>query len=90
MTPRLKRLHAGGNTVVNGVTTTVTDAGLSRLADQTELEELDLRESGVTDQGITALSKLKSLKRLDVRGTAVTEQGAARLVQALPDCQVLR
>ncbi|MGH7139868.1 MAG: hypothetical protein ACREHD_29365 [Pirellulales bacterium] len=68
----------------------VTDAGLAQLAHQAELEELDLRESGVTDQGLTALSKLVSLKRLDVRGTAVTEQGAARLLQALPDRQVLR
>lgn len=90
VTPRLQRLHASGKTVVNGRTATVTDAGLARLADQTELEEIDLRQSGVTDQGLAAIAKLKSLKRLDVRGTAVTAQGAARLVQALPDCEVLR
>ncbi len=90
MKPKLKRLHARGKTVINGITATVTDAGLARLADQTELEELDLRESGVTDQGLTALSKLKALKRLDVRGTVVTEQGAARLAQALPECEVVR
>lgn len=90
MTPKLKRLHARGNVVANGISATVTDAGLARLADQTELEELDLRESGVTDQGVTALAKLKSLKRLDVRGTAVTDRGAARLVQSLPGCEVLK
>lgn len=88
--PKLKRLHARGNVVANGISATVTDAGLARLADQSELEELDLRESGVTDQGLTALSKQKTLKRLDLRGTAVSEQGAARLAQALPECEVLR
>lgn len=87
---KLKRLHARGKTVVNGAKCMVTDAGLAALAGQAELEELDLRESGVTDQGLSVLQKLKSLKQLDVRGTAVTEQGAARLVQLLPDCQVLR
>ncbi|HJT36449.1 MAG TPA: hypothetical protein VJ783_30785 [Pirellulales bacterium] len=87
---KLKRLHARGKTVVNGAKCMVTDAGLAALAGQAELEELDLRESGVTDQGLSFLQKLKSLKQLDVRGTAVTEQGAARLVQSLPDCRVLR
>lgn len=87
---KLKRLHAGGKTVVNGAKRMVTDAGLAALAGQAELEELDLRESGVTDQGLLTLQKLTALKRLDVRGTAVTEQGAARLVESLPQCQVLR
>lgn len=60
---KLRRLHAGGRVVANGVKFVITDAGLAFLDDQTELEELDLRESGVTDQGLTALSKLKSLSQ---------------------------
>ncbi len=89
---KLKRLHARGKFVENGVAAGVTDAGLITLrALQTELEELDLRDSAVTDQGIASLRALTNLKRLDLRGAAtVTEQGVQKLARLLPDCEILR
>lgn len=88
---KLKRLHARGKTVTNGVARGVTDAGLVKLtAWQTELEELDLRDSAVTDKGLWALRTLTELKRLDVRGALVTEKGVGRLAHALPECEILR
>lgn len=88
---KVKRLHARGKAVTNGVTAGVTDAGLITLAVvQTDLEELDLRDSEVTDQGILQLKTLKSLKRLDLRGAPVTEQGVQRLARVLPECEILR
>ena len=88
---KIKRLHAQGKSTANGVPAGVTDAGLTTLSVvQTDLEELDLRDSEVTDQGILQLKTLKSLKRLDLRGSPVTEQGAASLARALPECEILR
>lgn len=88
---RLKRLHGRGQVVENGVSLAVTDAGLVSLAVvQTELEELDLRDSAVTDKGLWSLRTLKQLKHLDVRGALVTEQGVTRLARALPECEILR
>jgi hypothetical protein len=90
-----KRLHARGRF---GVSTSqadtpvvrLTDAGLASLSGQTELEELDLRESAVTDAGLTSLVKLTSLKRLDLRGAPVTEGGCRTLAKTLTNCEILR
>lgn len=88
---KVKRLHACGKTVTNGVAAGVTDAGLITLSTvQTELEELDLRDSEVTDKGLWTLRTLKQLKRLDVRGAPVTKKGARRLARVLPECEILR
>lgn len=88
---KVKRLHARGKTMTNGVAAGVTDAGLVTLgAVQTELEELDLRDSEVTDQGLWNLRTLKQLKRLDLRGAPVSEQGVQRLARVLPECEILR
>lgn len=87
---KFKIVHAQGKTVINGVLAGVTDVGLRTLAFQTDLKELDLRDSEVTDRGIIELQSFKSLKRLDLRGSPVTEQGAASLARALPGCEILR
>ena len=70
--------------------TGVTDAGLDDLAGLTGLRLLDLNGNGVTDAGIESLARLRGLRRVYLRGTGVTEEGAARLRQALPDCEVYR
>jgi len=88
---KVKRLHAQGKSTANGIAAGVTDAGLTTLAVvQTDLEELDLRDSEVTDQGILQLRTLKNLKRLDLRGSPVTEQGVQNLARVLPECRILR
>lgn len=90
-TIKLKRLHARGNVGANGTAEAVTDDGLISLTVlQTDLEELDLRDSAVTDKGIITLRTLKKLKRLDLRGAPVTDQGVAALARALPDCEIMR
>lgn len=69
----------------------MTDDGLISLtALQSELEELDLRDSAVTDKGTITLRTLKKLKRLDLRGAPVTKQGVAALARALPGCEIVR
>lgn len=88
---KVKRLHARGKILAGGFPAGVTDAGLVTLSVvQTELEELDLRESEVTDQGIMKLRALKNLKHLDLRGSPVTEQGVQNLARMLPECEILR
>ncbi len=90
-TVKLKRLHARGKVGADGAGETVTDDGLISLtALQSELEELDLRDSAVTDKGVITLRTLKKLKRLDLRGAPVTEQGVAALARALPECEIVR
>jgi Leucine-rich repeat (LRR) protein len=96
-TVKLKRLHARGTLGADGAdgadgaAGTVTDDGLISLtALQSELEELDLRDSAVTDKGIITLRTLKKLKRLDLRGAPVTERGVAALARALPECEIVR
>lgn len=86
----VKRLHAQGKYSLLGTAMNVTDAGLKPLAEHTELEELDLHDTGVTDQGLRELAKLTSLKKLDLRGTQVTEQGIAGLYESLPKCEIVR
>jgi internalin A len=91
----LKRLHARGNYPMrdedgDSEPMTVTDAGVALLSGQTEMEELDLRESGVTDVGLASLGKLTKLKRLDLRGTQVTEDGCQQLAKTLTGCEILR
>ena len=86
----LRRLHARGRVVADGISAAVTDAGLKAITAHPEIEELDLRESEVTDTGLMTLRTLANLKRLDLRGSPVTEQGVASLARVLPDCEILR
>jgi hypothetical protein len=98
--PMPKQLHARGHfgvalppTIRNvaAPSTAVTDIGLATIiSSQTELEELDLRDSEVTDFGLALLIKLTKLKRLDLRGTQVTEAGCDQLAKTLIGCEILR
>ena len=87
----VRRLHVRGTMPVagSGAVLQVTDAALAALADLTELEYLDLRDTSITDRGLPSLAKLTALRRLDLRGTHVSEQAIAELSKSLPACTIL-
>lgn len=103
--PDLQVLHLGhtkvtdgGMAVVGKITslrvlvlcdTLVTDAGLARLERLENLESLCLSGTRVSDASIPVLSGMKSLQVLHLRKTLVTTDGAARLREALPDCDIV-
>lgn len=89
---KMKRLHArGATTRSDGTVQAVTSIGLIFLcAEQTELEELDLRDSEVDDWGVDTLAELTHLRRLDLRGSKVTPEGMTEIARKLPACEVLR
>jgi hypothetical protein len=67
----------------------ITDKALPHLAGLHQLRTLDLYSTQVTDEGLKHLYGLRNLKQLKLRGTNVTQQGAARLRNALPNCEIL-
>jgi hypothetical protein len=68
--------------------TAVTDAGLRRLGELTELETLVLDGTQVTDACLPHLSGLSKLRHLDLRGTRISADGIAKIQLALPDAEV--
>jgi uncharacterized membrane protein len=61
----------------------ITDAGLSTVAEMTNLVRLRLDRTAITDAGLLQLQKLKKLEYLNLYGTAVTDAGLKNLA-ALP------
>jgi hypothetical protein len=67
----------------------ITDEGIKYLVNLTTLCDLNLTSTGITDASLPLLMKLTSLKKLNVSYTLITTEGAARLQEALPDCDVV-
>jgi Leucine-rich repeat (LRR) protein len=59
--------------------TSITDAGMEHLRDQSQLAELNLKATKVTDAGLKQLAGLKNLKTLSVERTRITDSGMAYL-----------
>ena len=57
----------------------VTDSDLAGLSKLTNLEELDLDDTGATDAGLASIAGLTNLTRLNLDGTAVTDAGLIHL-----------
>ncbi|TKJ41943.1 hypothetical protein CEE36_07765 [candidate division TA06 bacterium B3_TA06] len=77
----LRRLdQIGGN---------ITDVGIKYLENLTKLCDLNLTSTEITDASLPLLMKLTSLKKLNISYTLMTADGAARLQEALPDCDVV-
>ena len=55
--------------------TSVTDAGMKHIRDQSQLALLNLKATNVTDAGMRELAGLKNLKTLSVERTRVTDSG---------------
>ncbi len=67
-------LALGPNVVeLNLARTSVTDAGVARLAALVNLEALHLEQTAVTDAGVAPLATLPRLKYLNVYGSKVTD-----------------
>jgi hypothetical protein len=66
----------------------ITDATLARLAEQLQLELLNLMSTRVTDAGMKHLAGLKNLRSLSVERTSVTDEGLAELA-GLKELKVL-
>jgi hypothetical protein len=83
MLPSLKRVVIGGlQRTDSGLwTVELTDFNLDRIAELTDLEELDLHNSKIGDRGLTRLEDLKYLRRLDLSGTDVGASGAPSLAK---------
>lgn len=81
MLPSLRRVVIGGRQRTDsglwGVD--LSDFNLDRIAELTELEELDLHDSKIGDRGLTRLEGLVNLRRLDLSGTEAGASGAAAL-----------
>ncbi|HEV3342962.1 MAG TPA: hypothetical protein VG125_21490 [Pirellulales bacterium] len=69
--------------------TAITDLGMTSLASLAGLKQLDLRDTVVTNAGLVPLARLARLRRVDLRGTRVTLDGCQRLIESLPNCEVL-
>lgn len=69
--------------------TKVTDADLAHLSALTELEYLDLYDTMIGDAGLENLKGLTKLNFVMLKQTNVTVAGAARLRQALPNCETI-
>lgn len=68
--------------------TVITDEGLVHVGKLLNLRTLILWDTGITDAGLHHLHSLTHLREVILWGTAVTDAGAARLREALPDCDV--
>jgi hypothetical protein len=66
------------------------DDALPLLADLAalNLKVLDLGGTRVSDSAVEQLAALDGLWKLRLTGTAVSAEGAARLRQALPNCEI--
>ncbi len=68
--------------------TEITDQGLARLSQLSNLKELWLDRTRITDEGLGHLRNLKKLEIVSVAGTQVTLKGAKELRRALPWTEV--
>jgi len=67
----------------------LTDAGLTPIAQLTDLRKLTIAGTWITDAGLKKLVPLQNLRRLDITGTACTPAGVDALQSALPDCEII-
>jgi hypothetical protein len=68
----------------------VDDNAVAVLRKFSKLRSLDLRDTHVTDGAVQHIKSLQHLERLDIRGTQITDDGFKQLMNALPNCEILR
>ncbi|MGH7138792.1 MAG: DUF4240 domain-containing protein [Pirellulales bacterium] len=66
----------------------INDDGLELLRHLPALEKVFLAKSQVTDRGLRHIRGLKKLKYLDLRDTKISGEALAKLLQALPNCEI--
>ena len=81
--PPLEVLHLLGNR-------SVTDSVIEHIAALANLQELDLRRTGITDTGLRHLHEAKQLQSLNISSNRkLSQQAVTRLREALPKCAVV-
>ena len=76
-------------TILGLFDTSVSDAGIARLASQApRLTFLNISYGGLTDASVQHLAKLSKLEGLNLYATGVTAAGIAELRAALPNCKI--
>jgi len=66
----------------------ITDAGLKRIQNLTNLDELYLRNNQISDAGLQWLKGFTKLLTLDLGGTKVTADGIRGLAKSLPNTRI--
>ncbi len=69
--------------------TKATNSSIAIIARFATLRRLNLESTSIDDNSFSSLEKLKGLQYLNVRSTKMTSGCVARLIGALPDCQVV-
>lgn len=69
--------------------TSITDTGLSRLAEMTSLANLDITGTAVTAAGLSSLRQFSSFKTLDIDDACIT-QGSVKTLQSVTSLKVIR
>jgi hypothetical protein len=66
----------------------ITDAGLATVANQTDLTYLWLDDTAISDAGLVHLRRMTNLKRLYLRNSQVTDAGIDTLKRDLPHTRI--
>jgi hypothetical protein len=61
--------------------TVISDAGISHVAELTELQELSIWVADITDAGVARLSRLKHLQSLELFASKITERSLPAISQ---------
>jgi len=69
---------------------TITDERLPDVWSLDRCTGLDLSDTEITDESVAYLKTLKQLQALDVGNTGITDEGSRELMDALPNCRVIR
>jgi Leucine Rich repeat len=86
---QLKLVHdLRGLRVLSLEKSSITDAGLSAIADQTDLVYLWLDDTAISDSGLAHLRQMRNLKYLYIRNSRVTDAGIDALKQDLPGARI--
>ncbi|MDP7015916.1 MAG: DUF1559 domain-containing protein [Pirellulaceae bacterium] len=69
--------------------TLVTDEGVAALAKHPNLRELYMVDTELSDAGLKSLESISTLRFINLRGTQVSNTAIAKLITALPECEVI-
>ncbi len=85
--PRLRRLELLYSEGFAG--TNISDVGLKRLGEFSQLTHLNLIGAKISDKGLRHISQLKKLLHLQLTNSTVTVTGVERLRKSLPNCEII-
>ena len=84
--PRLRRLELLYSEGFSG--TKISDIGLKRLGQCSQLTHLNLIGARISDGGLSHIGHLRNLRHLELTNSTVTVMGVERLQKSLPNCEI--